>query len=217
MFARLDNRLNNTLKYESPGYFGAKLIMLYSPDEVKDVNGKAKDVFNAALLYKDATYFAAYSYYIKNNVHNGEDPDVWNRIEAGVDQQIWMLSLGFQKVNGYSRSLAYNPSAYEAQKSVLLTGAESIQGTEYSATLNYTFQEKLTYRLSYAQGIDMEINGVGVDDTGYKHMVFGANYRLSSKSKAFIDYGQVNWNGNYFGTGTRITENNLALGLTLDI
>lgn len=217
-FARLDNRLNNAVKYETPGYFGTKLIMLYSPDEKKSASGKGQDTMNAALLYKDATYFVGYSYYIKNNTNSGQDADIWHRAEIAFDQQIWMFALGYQTVKGYASVLAYNASAYKAQTGVDLTaGGNEIQGTEYSATLNYTFQEKLTYRLSYATGSDMKINGTEVADSGYTHMVFGVNYRTSDKSKIFFDYGQTQWKGTYSGTDDKIREDSAALGMALDI
>lgn len=218
MFARLDNRLNNAMKYETPGYFGTKFIIIYSPDETKDAQGKAKDALNGALLYKDDTYFVGYSYYIKNNTNNGKDSDVWHRAEIAVDKKIWMLSLGYQNVKGYTQSMAYNPAAYKAQTGVdLSTNTDKIEGTEYSVTLNYTFQEKLTYRLSYAQGEDLKFQDNKVNDSGYAHMVFGVNYRTSAKSKVFINYGDVQWKGTYNGTQDKITENNVAAGMTLEI
>lgn len=217
MFARLDNRLNNSLKYETPGYYGTKFILIYSPDEKKDPQGKAKDAINAALLYKDDTYFGGYSYYVKNNTNSGADADIWHRAEIGIDKKIWMLSLGYQDVKGYTSIFAYNEKAFEAQTGALPTGAQELKGTEYCATLNYTFQEKLTYRMSYAQGTDMKVQGVTLADSGYSHLVFGLNYRVSEKAKAFLNYGDVQWKGNYSGTQTKITENNAALGMTLEI
>ena len=217
-FSRLDNRLNNAVKYETPGYFGTKLVVLYSPDEKKDASGKAQDTVNAALMYKDATYFVGYSYYLKNNTNGGKDADVWHRAEIAFDQQIFMVAFGYQTVKGYTTNFAYNSAAYKAQTGVdLSAGTYEIQGTEYSATLNYTFQEKLNYRISYAQGTDMKINGVDAPDTGYTHVVVGVNYRTSEKSKIFLDYGQTNWKGKYNGTDDKIVENSAALGISLDI
>lgn len=217
-FARLDNRLNNSIKYETPGYFGTKIAVLFSPDEKKNADGKGQDTVNAALMYKDATYFVGYSYYIKNNTNSGKDADIWHRAEIAFDQQVWLFALGYQSVKGYSSTMAYNASAYKAQTGVDLTaGGNEIQGTEYSATLNYTFQEKLTYRLSYAVGSDLKLNGVDTPDSGYTHMVLGANYRTSDKSKIFFDYGHVSWKGKYNGTEDQITENSAALGMSLDI
>jgi predicted porin len=216
-FSRLDGRLNNAIKYETPGYFGTKFVVLYSPDEKKNADGKAQDAVNAALMYKDATYFIGYSYYVKNNTNSGKDADVWHRAEIAFDQQIFMLALGYQSVKGYTTALAYNSAAYAAQMGTGIAAGSEIQGTEYSATLNYTFQEKLNYRISYAQGTDMKINGVDVADTGYTHFVVGANYRMSEKSKIFLDYGQTNWKGKYNGTDDKIVENSAALGMSLDI
>lgn len=221
-FSRLDNRLNNAIKYETPGYFGTKLVAMYAPDEVKTADGKSQDVVNAALMYKDATYFVGYSYYMKNNTNGGKDSDVWHRAEVSIDKQIFMLALGYQSVKGYtgstSANFAYNPSAFKAQTGTdLSAGTYKVEGTEWSATLNYTFQEKLNYRISYAQGGDMKVDDAKIDDSGYSHFVVGVNYRPSEKSKVFLDYGQTNWKGKYLGTDQKIVENTASLGMSLDI
>lgn len=219
IFTRLDDgRLNNALKYESPEFLGMKVMALYSPDEKKEVSnqGKLKDKVNAALLYKDDSIFAGYSYYIQNNTHAGGGANIWERVEVAADSKIWMLVLGYQKVKGYTSNWAYNPSSYLVQTGTTLN-TEKIEAQEWAVTLNYTFQEKLTYRVSYAMGSDLKVNDVKTQNSGYNQVVLGAIYFIAEKAKTFLNYGQVNWKGNYIGTQDQIQENSLVWGLGLEI
>jgi predicted porin len=221
MFTRLDGRMSNAVRYESPGYFGTKLAVIYSPDEAKDAQGRAKDTLNAALIYKDATYYVGYSYYKKTNT-NGSDDDTWHRAEVSYDHQSWALALGYQDVIGQTTPGAsptntgmYNAAVYKAQTG--LDPAGKIRGQEYSATLNYIFQEKMIYRLSYAVGSDLKINDVTMNDTGYTQGVLGVIYRASDKAKMSMNYGVVDWKASYNGTTDKIKEDDVSFVMTLEI
>jgi predicted porin len=218
---RLDGRINNAVRYDSPDLAGFSFTTTWGADEKRanDSNGQPTNnqVFNLGLSYEQAGYFAKFSYETKGDAKqvnsSGQSGAVknWWRVEAGYINDPVYLALGFQTVNGYlgvangsfvdSPGVVYNVNVLNARlaasgQSISAAAAgQQVKTREAILTFGYNIGPWLPY-VSLTRGYDVDIGGSSIDKTGYTQYVLGTVYSLSKQTKAYASYGRASWGGN---------------------
>ncbi|WP_287881212.1 porin [Aquitalea sp.] len=218
---RLDGRINNAVRYDSPNLAGFSFTTTWGADEKRanDSNGQPTNnqVFNLGLSYEQAGYFAKFSYETKGDakqVNSSAQTGAvknWWRVEAGYISDPIYLALGFQTVNGYlgvssgsfvdSPGVVYNVNVLNArlaasgQSLSAAASGQDVKTREAVLTFGYNVGAWLPY-VSLTKGYDVDIGGSRIDKTGYTQYVLGTIYNLSKQTKAYASYGRVNWGGN---------------------
>ncbi|MBX9265958.1 porin [Chromobacterium violaceum] len=229
MFTRLDTRVNNSIRYDSPNWYGFSYMALWGFDETRatGVNGSRvnQQFVNIGLSYENAGYFGKYSYASWGDASNvaGSNKD-WHRLEAGYNANNIYLAFGYQQVQGYGFGSYYNSALGTAANNAVVAGlvaagvspnaaaaqlavnTSKLKTKELALTGGYTFGAFTPY-LSYAKGYNATLNGTTINDTGYDQFVLGLDYALSKRTDVYTSYGHVKWkfpgadNENSFGLG----------------
>jgi predicted porin len=206
MFTRLDGRVTNAIRYDSPNFSGFSGSLLWGADESRTVVGGDRtnnQTYNIGLSYENAGFFGKYNYEHWGDADKVASTDNWHRLEVGYNANNIYVALGYQRVqtyNLYTAPTATTAASGDYFNPAILTalGSASIKGTkattkEWALTGGYTFGA-LTPYLSYVQGKDVDVDGIGtIGSSGYKQWVLGANYDLSKRTSAYASYGHVKW------------------------
>jgi|GEM_PF-1165594 len=217
---RLDGRINNAVRYDSPNLAGFSFTTTWGADEkrVADSSGNPTNnqIFNLGLSYEQAGYFAKYSYesrgdaqQLNTSTQTGEVKDWW-RLETGYISGPIYLALGYQEAAGYlgvssnafvdNPGVSYNVNVLNARLAAsgvhIVAGdsASEIKTREAVLTLGYNVGPWLPY-VSLTKGYDLSLAGSTLNNTGYTQYVLGGIYTLSKQTKAYASYGHVNWGG----------------------
>ncbi|MBX9297373.1 porin [Chromobacterium vaccinii] len=223
MFTRLDTRVNNAIRYDSPNWYGFSYMALWGADENRNIatDGSGtrtnNQLINIGLSYENSGYFAKYSF-----VNQGDSNKVgaglkdWHRLEAGYNANNIYAAFGYQQVRGYVGGVA---GAYSDQTGVLynvkalnasgasLGSTQAVKTKELALTGGYTFGAFTPY-LSYAKGYDLSVGGNTVSKSGYDQFVLGLDYALSKRTDVYTSYGHVNWKADNL-----TSESSFGLGL----
>ncbi|MDF0606488.1 porin [Neisseriaceae bacterium TC5R-5] len=230
-FTRMDTRVKNAVRYDSPVWEGFSFMALYGTDEQRLRNTTTgsntnNQTWNIGLSYEHPMgFFAKYNYENWNDAketvaaantqsltstQSGTTAKTWHRVEAGYMANNIYAVLGYQQVEGYGTDTYYNPALLKGSTALTtaLTPAvgESLKTKEAAITLGYTFGA-LTPYFSYAKGYNASVNGNSVTDTGYDQYVLALNYDLSKRTNVYTSYGHVKWkldgldNESSFGLG----------------
>ena len=218
---RLDGRINNAIRYDSPNLAGFSFTTTWGADEKRasDSSGNPTNnqVFNLGLSYEQAGYFAKFSYEKKGDakqVNSAAQTGAvknWWRLEAGYISDPIYLALGFQSVNGYlgvssgkfvdSPGVVYNVNVLNARLAAsglsasAAASSQEVKAREAVLTFGYNIGPWLPY-VSLTKGYDLSVGGSDIDKTGYTQYVVGTIYTLSKQTKAYASYGRANWGGN---------------------
>lgn len=218
---RLDGRINNAIRYDSPNLAGFSFTTTWGADEKRasDSSGNPTNnqVFNLGLSYEQAGYFAKFSYENKGDakqVNSAAQTGAvknWWRVEAGYISDPIYLALGFQSVNGYlgvssgkfvdSPGVVYNVNVLNARLAAsglsasAAASSQQVKAREAVLTFGYNIGPWLPY-VSLTKGYDLSVGGSDIDKTGYTQYVVGTTYALSKQTKAYASYGRANWGGN---------------------
>ncbi|MEN3810747.1 porin [Chromobacterium piscinae] len=223
MFTRLDTRVNNAIRYDSPNWYGFSYMALWGADEKRNIatDGSGtrtnNQLINIGLSYENSGYFAKYSF-----VNQGDSNKVgaglkdWHRLEAGYNANNIYAAFGYQQVRGYVGGVAgaysdpagvlYNVSALNAS-GASLGSTQAVKSKELALTGGYTFGAFTPY-LSYAKGYDLSVGGNTVSKSGYDQFVLGLDYALSKRTDVYTSYGHVNWKADNL-----TSESSFGLGL----
>ncbi|MEN3029738.1 porin [Chromobacterium amazonense] len=219
MFTRLDDRVNNAVRYDSPTWYGFSYAALWGVDEARAVglNGSRtnRQFVNIGLSYENAGYFGKYSYASWGDASNvaGSNKD-WHRLEAGYNANNIYLAFGYQQIQGYGFGSYYNSALGTKINAGYITGGVSqavidtskLKTKELALTGGYTFGAFTPY-FSYAKGYDANFNGSTVNNSGYDQYVLSLDYAVSKRTEVYTSYGHVKWklpgadNENSFGLG----------------
>ncbi|RMC97982.1 porin [Aquitalea palustris] len=218
---RLDGRINNAIRYDSPNLAGFSFTTTWGADEKRasDSSGNPTNnqVFNLGLSYEQAGYFAKFSYenkgdaqQVNSSAQTGAVKNWW-RVEAGYISDPIYLALGFQSVNGYlgvssgkfvdSPGVVYNVNVLNARLAAsglsasAAASSQEVKAREAVLTFGYNIGPWLPY-VSLTKGYDLSVGGSDIDKTGYTQYVVGTIYTLSKQTKAYASYGRANWGGN---------------------
>ncbi|MEO2218086.1 porin [Chromobacterium vaccinii] len=228
MFTRLDTRVNNSIRYDSPNWYGFSYMALWGVDEARTpVAGSRSNnqLINIGLSYENSGYFGKYSFLSKADSNLVGGIKDWHRLEAGYNANNIYVAFGFQQVRGQlgisaggltdAGGLYYNDNAatanwtqLAAQNPGLASGSlQQARTREIALTGGYTFGAFTPY-LSYAKGYNLNVSNYGdVANTGYDQWVLGLDYALSKRTDVYTSYGHVSWklpgaqNENSFGLG----------------
>ncbi|AXE29205.1 porin [Chromobacterium phragmitis] len=228
MFTRMDTRVNNAVRYDSPNWYGFSYMALFGFDEARiaglDGSRTNQQFVNIGLSYENAGYFGKYSYASWGDASNvvGSNKD-WHRLEAGYNANNIYLAFGYQQVQGYGFGTFYNSALGTMANNVAVAGlvaggstaaaaqlavnTTKLKTKELALTGGYTFGAFTPY-LSYAKGYNATMGGTTINDSGYDQFVLGLDYALSKRTDVYTSYGHVKWK--YPGTDN---ENSLGLGL----
>lgn len=211
-FTRLDGRVNNAIRYDSPNISGFNATVLYGTDEARATvagNETNKDLWNLGLGYSANGIFAHYSY-LRQNDAGGTKRDQAassHRVEAGYDANNIYVALGYQDTRGFG--------GYRTDKAGValvpgFVGNDEVKTRELALTAAYTMGN-ITPRVSFVKGWDLKVGSTDVSNSGYKQFVVGADYALSKRTSAYASYGQVNWDRNVAGNDDK--EHTLGVGM----
>ena len=218
MFTRLDDRVTNAVRYDSPNWNGFSFALLYGTDETrKVVSGSTTNnqTWNLGLSYENSGFFGKYNYQNWNDASKLASAKDWHRLEAGYMANNLYAALGYQQIQGYGFGTFYNRALSSSYNSAALaTGATQAQidgaklkTKELALTLGYTFGAFTPY-FSYVKGYDASLNGNTIDKSGYDQFVLALDYALSKRTEVYTSYGHVKWKD-----GALDKENSFGLGL----
>lgn len=204
-FTRLDGRVNNAIRYDSPNISGFNATVLYGTDEARATvagNETNKDLWNLGLGYSANGIFAHYSYLRQNDAGGtkGDQAASSHRVEAGYDANNIYVALGYQDTRGFGNYLG----------GAGFVGNDEVKTRELALTAAYTMGN-ITPRVSFVKGWDVKVGSTDVNNSGYKQFVIGADYALSKRTAAYASYGQVNWDSKVAGNDDK--EHNLGVGI----
>lgn len=227
-FTRLDDRVNNAVRYDSPNWNGFSFALLYGTDESrKVVNGSTTNnqTWNLGLSYENSGFFGKYNYQNWNDADKVGGNKDWHRLEAGYMANNLYVALGYQQIQGYgfgsfyngkvgtavsdlvaANLVANNPGLTLAQANAAINSLK-LKTKEAALTLGYTFGAFTPY-FSYVKGYDASLNGNTIDKSGYDQFVLALDYALSKRTEVYTSYGHVKWKD-----GTLDKENSFGLGL----
>ncbi|AXT48136.1 MULTISPECIES: porin [Chromobacterium] len=228
-FTRLDDRVNNAVRYDSPNWAGFSFAFLYGTDEARgastDGSRTNRQTWNLGLSYENSGFFGKYNYQHwgdanKALVSGGRSSNKdWHRFEGGYMANNIYAALGYQQIRGYidgtagayadSKGVLYNKAAFNALTagSSNLDVSKEVKTRELALTLGYTFGS-LTPYFSYVKGYDISVGGSDVNNSGYDQYVLALDYALSKRTEVYTSYGHVKWKGNNVEK-----ENSFGLGL----
>ncbi|WP_047248856.1 porin [Chromobacterium subtsugae] len=231
MFTRLDSRVNNAVRYDSPNWYGFSYMALWGTDETRaiatDGSGSRTNnqTVNIGLSYENSGFFGKYSYENWGDANKlaGSNKD-WHRLETGYNANNIYVALGFQQIQGYGFGTYYNSTlgtvannvtvntiANQSQVSTAVAqaavNASKLKTKEIALTGGYTFGAFTPY-FSYAKGYDASLNGTSISNSGYDQFVLSLDYAVSKRTDVYTSYGHVNWKA----TGAE-SESSFGLGL----
>lgn len=234
MFTRLDTRVNNAIRYDSPNWYGFSYMVLWGADEARaqaaDGSRTNNQLINIGLSYENSGYFGKYSFVNLGDSNKvGSGLKDWHRLEAGYNANNIYAAFGYQQVRGYlgqattttggvttvtgfadKGGVAYNVNALNAAFAGQAAGfnvAQVVKTKELALTGGYTFGSFTPY-LSYVKGYDVSIGGNTLSNSGYDQFVLSLDYALSKRTDVYTSYGHVNWKANNL-----TSESSFGLGL----
>ncbi|ERD99183.1 porin [Pseudogulbenkiania ferrooxidans] len=234
MFTRLDTRVNNAIRYDSPNWYGFSYMVLWGADEARaqaaDGSRTNNQLINIGLSYENSGYFGKYSFVNLGDSNKvGSGLKDWHRLEAGYNANNIYAAFGYQQVRGYlgqattttggvttvtgfadKGGVAYNVNALNAAFAGQAAGfnvAQVVKTKELALTGGYTFGSFTPY-LSYVKGYDVSIGGSTLSNSGYDQFVLSLDYALSKRTDVYTSYGHVNWKANNL-----TSESSFGLGL----
>lgn len=188
---KLDGRINNAIRYDSPNLAGFKFTALYGADEQRAYVGNDrtnKNIWNLGLGYENSGYFvdAGYVGYQDNNGAGDKNGNYW-RIEGGYNANnlLAVLSYGQSKLYG-----ANSPYAALQAPGTVINGDDEYKTKEAALTVGYTigaFTPKFTYNRVW----DIKANDNKIDDSSLNQYVVGVDYALSKRTTTYASYGYV--------------------------
>ncbi|WP_293765591.1 porin [uncultured Aquitalea sp.] len=205
-FTRLDGRVNNAVRYDTPNLAGFNGSLLYGTDETRKlVNGSNTNnqTWNLGLSYENSGFFGKYNYQHWGSAQELGTIQSWHRLEAGYNANNLYVAFGYQQTQGYDLAGQFYSADLAAGASA---GNAKVKTKEYALTAGYTFGA-LTPYLSYAKGKNISVDSNTIDNTGYSQWVAGLNYDLSKRTSVYGAYGHVSWKGD------TPSESSLGVGL----
>lgn len=192
-FTRTGTRYANSVRYDSPAYYGFTASVGHSFDEKhNDVSGNSAEagVTYAGLNYENGPFAAYYAFEMQQDAYakvGGDKKDGQvHRLEATYNANNLFVGAGYQYTKGAV------DGGYD--------GENDVKTQEAALTVGYTLGN-LTPKLTYAKGWDMkDVNsGDKLQDSGYDQWIVGVDYALSKRTTAFTSYGQQKF-GDFYKT-----------------
>ncbi|HEY8360193.1 MAG TPA: porin [Ramlibacter sp.] len=184
------NRVNNSLKYSVPvGRLVARAM--YSAGEVVG-NTSARNSVGVGLDYITADFSATSAY---TRFRDAADLE----LEAANLGASWraLPALRVMANAGYNRA---ETTATTTTRNRLLAGG-----------VNYAVTPGIDLLAGYYQ---VDRSRTGQPDDGFKRLLAFAEYKLSRRSKVFVEFDNTRWKGNYQSAGNKVTSNGMSLGVT---
>ncbi|MCW3481448.1 porin [Neisseriaceae bacterium JH1-16] len=179
-----DTTFKNSIRYDSPNLYGFTGTLHYGADESAQAGRPKGTRLGARLGYSNnAGFFGAYAYQaIQNQGANNDKTSAINRIEAGYDANNLYLAATYNWSKYYPGVGAIHHDGVNFTK---------FEGQIWALTAAYTigaFQPKVTY----SQASDPKIDG-GHYKLDRQQFAVGVDYLLSKRSRAGLEYGQINY------------------------
>ncbi|GGY05231.1 porin [Paludibacterium paludis] len=223
---RLDDRVNNAIRYDSPDWNGFRFAVLYGADERRTKRSGSttnNQTWNVGLSYERDGFFGKYNYERWGDADKLAATKDWHRVEAGYQANDLYLVASYQQIQGYGFGSYYSGVAgtvvqVAALRDLVnngdLTPAEAadvgklkLKTHEVALTAGYRFGA-LTPYLSYAKGFDARLSGKNVNKSGYDQVVVALDYALSKRTELYSSYGRVKWKNSRLGS-----ERSFGLGM----
>lgn len=208
-FTRDDGYVKNAVRFDTPEFAGFKAAFLYGTKEDKRgfdstanaVQNNDRETYNLGLSYENSGFFGKYQFIHESPIVAGLNVNTKannkHRIEAGYNANNIFVALGYRNDKG---DVSVTPQYFLADKKLPAgtTAADlgsKFESQEYALTAGYqigAFMPKFTY----AQSKDAKIDGVKVDNSGYKQYLLGVDYSLSKRTVVGAQYGEIKMDGN---------------------
>jgi len=217
-FTRTGKRLKNSVRFDSATYYGFSGSIGHSFDETTENNvgaeNKGKTYFG--LNYENGPFAVYYGAQMQEDAFQKQAGDFargWqHRLEGTYSANNLFVGLGLQYVKGTDQA-AYNGDLAlkngEAEK--------SLKSKEAAFTVGYTIGN-ITPKVTYAKGWDLKSDAGKLENTGYDQWIVGADYALSKRTTAFVNYGQQKFEDGYVFTADQKddTIKTFAVGMRHD-
>jgi len=220
-FTRGDGYVKNAVRFDTPEFAGFQAAFLYGTKEDKrgyDASAtnqnNDRETYNLGLSYENSGFFGKYQYIhespIVAGLNQGSKANNKHRIEAGYNANNIFVALGYRNDKG---DATVTPRYFLSDASV---GADSskYESQEYALTAGYqigAFMPKITY----AQARDMKVDGVKLDDSGYKQFLLGVDYSLSKRTVVGAQYGEIKADSAFLKSNGQSTDKIKAFGLNV--
>lgn len=223
-FTRGDGYVKNAVRFDTPEFAGFKAAFLYGTKEDKrgfDTSGNPnvaqnndRETYNLGLSYENSGFFGKYQYIHESPVtvglNAGSKANNKHRIEAGYNANNIFVALGYRNDKG---DATVTPQYFLADAAVGTDGRK-YESQEYALTAGYqigAFMPKFTY----AQSKDAKIDGVKIDNSGYKQFLLGVDYSLSKRTTVGAQYGEIKADSAYLKSNSNTTDKIKAFGLNV--
>jgi predicted porin len=184
------NRVNNSIKYSAP-VGPVSVRVMYSLGETVDSTSKQNSMGLAAdYVTPNLNLTAAYMRFHDANERTLEGANLgasW-RVTPAVRV---MANVGYN--NGATSATA------ESTNKILAMG------------VNYAVTPAVDLIAGYYK---VDRSRTAQDDDGFQRVLMFLEYKLSRRSKVYLELDNTRWKGNYLGTGHKSRSNGVSLGVT---
>jgi predicted porin len=205
VFTRTGQRLKNSVRYDSPSFYGFDANIGYGFGENKTSTGSASNISEFGLNYSNNNFFGHYAYQHEANPGQENSTNTTSnaaahvhRLEVGYDDSKLFAAIGYQAATGYdwedgyagdTAGMTVNGTTYNAAQRQLKT-------REAAITVAYTYGS-FRPKLSYAKGWNQkdELSGT-IGNSGYRQYVAGVDYLLSKRTTVGVSYGNIKFGAN---------------------
>ncbi|MGR2661556.1 porin [Chromobacterium haemolyticum] len=220
-FTRDDGYVKNAVRFDTPEFAGFKAAFLYGTKEDKRgydatvaKQNNDRETYNLGLSYENSGFFGKYQFIHESPVtvglNAGSKANNKHRIEAGYNANNIFVALGYRNDKG---DATVTPQYFLADAAVGTDGSK-YESQEYALTAGYqigAFMPKFTY----AQSKDAKVDGVKLDNSGYKQYLLGVDYSLSKRTVIGAQYGEIKADSAYLKSNGQSTDKIKAFGLNV--
>jgi predicted porin len=186
------NRVNNSIKYSVPiGPVVARAM--YSMGEVAGSSTKQRTAgLGVDYLTPELNITTAYTRY--------RDASDRNLTAANVGVSWLLPSLPSVRVMAnYGYNSGFTSATAEATNRVKVVG------------VNYAVTPAIDLLAGYYK---VDRNRTALPDDGFKRLLAFLEYKLSKRSKIYLELDNTKWKGDYLGAGNKATSTGVSLGIT---
>lgn len=188
-----DSRVRNSLRYDSPDFYGFNSILQYSAGENQSGGRVTGNTLGLRLAYSNAGFFAGYAYMTRLNAAASKNSAV-QRLEFGYKQHAWLLGATLQTTRLYGDAHQTNDIGELeipgiVSSGVANTGLNKLTSQAWAVKAAYTVGN-FTPSLLYSQRRNVKVDGQSLN-WGASQLAAAVDYQLSKRSVLEAGYGRV--------------------------
>lgn len=236
VLANPGNRVRSAIRYDTPEFAGLSANVGYGFGENRGGSGatritRSSDLFSFGVTYRKDGYFAGYAFQREANpfglqrdvstnkltatpqTGGNVDAALLHYVEAGYKTDDMLLGFAYQDGRGYdwTDSFSGDSKANFGNNTTLISSAQARVHTRQAALSGAYAFGPWKPKASLAWGLDQEVGGSRIADSGYRQWVIGVDYRLSKRTVAGLSYGRLTFGKN---THAAIEDNATTVSTT---